>query len=149
MRKLLILFALAMTACGSNPPPVGQTEGPRQAGALQVQVSQAEHGMVASDSRLAAEVGARVLQQGGNAIDAAIATAFALAVVYPEAGNIGGGGFIVAHLADGSNVALDFREKAPLAATHDMYLDAQGKRRDRTSTPLGVEQSLAREMIER
>ncbi len=126
MRRFLLLLTVAMTACTGNAP-IGQTEGPLQrAGALEVQITQAEHAMVASDSRLAAEVGARVLQDGGNAIDAAVATAFALAVVYPEAGNIGGGGFIVAHFADGISAALDFREKAPLAAMHDMYVDAQG-----------------------
>lgn len=82
--------------------------------------------MVATDAPLATDVGVRMLEAGGNAVDAAVATAFALAVVYPEAGNLGGGGFIVARLADGSSVALDFREKAPRAATRDMYLDAQG-----------------------
>lgn len=82
--------------------------------------------MVASDAALATDVGVQMLEAGGNAIDAAVATAFALAVVYPEAGNLGGGGFMVARLADGSSVALDFREKAPIAATRDMFLDAQG-----------------------
>ena len=126
MRRLLLPLALGMSAC-SGSAPIGQTEGPvSQQGITQTQVVRAQQGMVASDSRLAAEVGARVLANGGNAIDATIATAFAMAVVYPEAGNIGGGGFLVARLADGKTVALDFREKAPLAATRDMYLDAQG-----------------------
>ena len=86
----------------------------------------AEHGMVTTDAPLATEVGVRILRDGGNAIDAAVATAFALAVVYPEAGNLGGGGFIVARMADGTTASLDFREKAPLAATKNMYVDAQG-----------------------
>jgi gamma-glutamyltranspeptidase / glutathione hydrolase len=84
------------------------------------------HGAVVSAHPLASQVGLSILQQGGNAIDAAIATQFALAVVYPGAGNIGGGGFTVARLADGRNIALDYREEAPSKSTRDMYLDASG-----------------------
>lgn len=83
-------------------------------------------GMVATTDRVASEVGAEVLRRGGNAVDAAVATHFALAVVNPEAGNIGGGGFMIVRLTDGTTAALDFREKAPLAATRDMYLDSTG-----------------------
>lgn len=83
-------------------------------------------GMVSTTDRIASEVGAEVLRRGGNAVDAAVATHFALAVVNPEAGNIGGGGFMIVRLADGTTAALDFREKAPLAATRDMYLDSAG-----------------------
>ena len=83
-------------------------------------------GMVASRSALASEVGADVLRRGGNAIDAAVATGFALAVTYPSAGNIGGGGFMVIRLGDGSVVTNDHREKAPAGADHDMYLDDDG-----------------------
>ena len=90
--------------------------------------------MVATDAPLATAVGVDILREGGNAIDAAIAIAFTLAVVYPEAGNIGGGGFMVARMADGTAAALDFREKAPLAASRDMYLDAQGEPTDRSVT---------------
>jgi gamma-glutamyltranspeptidase/glutathione hydrolase len=79
-----------------------------------------EHGMVVSDATLATKVGAEVLRSGGNAVDAAVATAFALAVVYPGAGNVGGGGFMVAR-AKGREWALDFRETAPAAVSHDMY----------------------------
>ncbi|MBN9385407.1 MAG: gamma-glutamyltransferase [Chitinophagaceae bacterium] len=86
-------------------------------------------GAVVSAHPLASKAGVAILQKGGNAVDAAIATQLALAVVYPAAGNIGGGGFMVAHLADGRNIALDFREKAPAAATRDMYLDASGNAR--------------------
>lgn len=92
----------------------------------------AEGGMVSTTDRLASEVGARILRRGGNAVDAAVATQFALAVVNPEAGNIGGGGFLVARMADGTTAALDFREAAPLAASRDMYLDAQGRPTDRS-----------------
>jgi gamma-glutamyltranspeptidase / glutathione hydrolase len=87
---------------------------------------QGQGGMVASRSDLASEVGSQILQQGGNAVDAAVATAFALAVVYPSAGNIGGGGFMLISLKDGTVVAQDNREKAPGAAKRDMFLDAQG-----------------------
>jgi gamma-glutamyltranspeptidase/glutathione hydrolase len=85
------------------------------------------HGMVVSTDSLASAAGLSMLQAGGNAIDAAVATHFALAVVNPEAGNIGGGGFMIARMADDTRAALDFREKAPLAATADMYLDAEGR----------------------
>ena len=88
-----------------------------------------DHGAVVSAHPLASKAGVDMLRQGGNAFDAAIATQLTLAVVYPAAGNIGGGGFMVAHLSTGKNIALDFREKAPSAATRDMYLDAAGNAR--------------------
>jgi len=84
------------------------------------------NGAVVSAHPLASKAGVSVLKKGGNAIDAAIATQLALAVVYPGAGNIGGGGFMIARLQDGRNIALDYREKAPAAAGRDMYLDAAG-----------------------
>lgn len=87
----------------------------------------ARHAMVVSTNDLATQVGVEILRKGGNAIDAAIATGFALAVVHPAAGNIGGGGFILAHMANGEVRAFDFREKAPAAAHERMYLDASGK----------------------
>src|SRR5271154_6101812 len=90
------------------------------------QPEHARHAMVVAQEPLAADAGLRVLQSGGNAIDAAVAVAFALAVTYPFAGNIGGGGFLLARFADGRTTFLDFREKAPLAATRSMYLDANG-----------------------
>ncbi|PSR00685.1 MAG: gamma-glutamyltransferase [Bacteroidetes bacterium QS_9_68_14] len=89
----------------------------------------APRGMVATDAERATEVGKRILERGGNAVDAAVATTFALAVVYPEAGNIGGGGFMVARM-DGATAALDFREEAPQAATRDMYLGENGEPTD-------------------
>ncbi len=89
-------------------------------------------GVVSTTDAYSSQVGIDVLQAGGNAVDAAIATAFALAVVNPEAGNSGGGGFMVVRLADGRTAALDFREKAPLAATRDMYLDADGNVTDKS-----------------
>ena len=86
----------------------------------------AEHGMVVTAQHLATRVGVEVLKKGGNAIDAAVAVGYTLAVVYPAAGNLGGGGFMTLQLADGRKTFLDFREKAPLAASANMYLDASG-----------------------
>src|ERR1700731_1285437 len=83
------------------------------------------NGAVVSAHPLASLIGIQMLKQGGNAVDAAIATQLALAVVYPGAGNIGGGGFMVARLAKGKNITIDFRERAPVAATRNMYLDSQ------------------------
>ena len=86
----------------------------------------AENGMVVSAQHLATRVGVDVLKDGGNAVDAAVAVGYALAVVYPAAGNLGGGGFMTIQLADGRKTFLDFREKAPLAASANMYLDKDG-----------------------
>ncbi len=86
-----------------------------------------QYGLVVSSQQVASDVGAVVLEQGGNAIDAAVATAFALAVTHPSAGNIGGGGFMVIRLADGTATTIDYREKAPALATPTMYLDKAGK----------------------
>ena len=86
----------------------------------------AENGMVVSAQHLASRIGVQVLKDGGNAVDAAVAVGYALAVVYPAAGNLGGGGFMTVQLADGRKTFLDFREKAPLAATANMFLDAAG-----------------------
>ncbi len=121
-----------MAACAGPPAPAGfaarvPAEWPF---ALDAQPVSAPAGMVATDAPLATEVGVEILRAGGNAVDAAVATAFALAVVYPEAGNIGGGGFMVVRTADGETAALDFRETAPLAATRDMYLDENGELTD-------------------
>jgi gamma-glutamyltranspeptidase/glutathione hydrolase len=87
---------------------------------------EADHGMVVTAQHLASEVGVEVLKNGGNAVDAAVAVGYALAVVYPTAGNIGGGGFMTIRLKDGKTTFLDFRERAPLGATKTMYLDDKG-----------------------
>jgi gamma-glutamyltranspeptidase/glutathione hydrolase len=86
-----------------------------------------KHAMVATVDPIASRVGADVMKRGGNAVDAAVAVAFTLAVTWPEAGNLGGGGFILLRKSDGSEEVIDYRERAPLAATRDMYLDANGE----------------------
>ena len=99
----------------------------QQALAASVAPVAAENGMVVTAQHLASQVGVDVLKRGGNAVDAAVAVGYALAVVYPAAGNLGGGGFMTLQLADGRKTFLDFREKAPLGATANMFLDAQGQ----------------------
>src|SRR5271154_648866 len=86
----------------------------------------ARNAMVVAQEPLAADVGVAVLKSGGNAMDAAVAMGFALAVTYPYAGNLGGGGFMLVRLADGRSDFIDFREIAPAKASHDMYLDSNG-----------------------
>jgi len=105
-----VALALALPAHAASLPPTESTTG-----------------LVVSAQHLAAEAGVEILRQGGNAIDAAVAVGYAEAVVNPCCGNIGGGGFLTAHLADGRDVFLNFRETAPEAATRDMYLDAGGQ----------------------
>src|SRR5687768_5165986 len=113
------LFGLAtLTACSQAAPPA---PAPLTRTAAD-QPLVAERGMVVSASAIASDVGGEVLRKGGNAVDAAIATGLALAVTYPGAGNIGGGGFMVIRFPDGRTTALDFRERAPLAAHPDMFL---------------------------
>ena len=109
-----------------------------------VQPVTAQHGMVVAQEARAARIGANILKRGGNAIDAAVATGFALAVTYPRAGNIGGGGFMVVHLAQdrqnlgNRNIAIDYRETAPAATTHETYLDKQGAADPKKSRDLGL-----------
>ncbi|HEX6308212.1 MAG TPA: gamma-glutamyltransferase [Longimicrobiales bacterium] len=136
MRHPICITFLALTACSATQqtPTVDYAVETPAAWpyALDAEPVSAPAAMVVTDAPLATDIGLEILRAGGNAVDAAVATAFALAVVYPEAGNIGGGGFMVARMADGSTAALDFREKAPLAATRDMYLDAAGSLTDRS-----------------
>lgn len=105
----LLLFTFVMPLLAASREPV-----------------RAPHGMVASTSEIASRVGVEVMKKGGNAVDAAVAVGFALAVTWPSAGNLGGGGFMLVRLADGTAEAIDYRERAPLAATRDMYLDREG-----------------------
>src|SRR5712691_3238408 len=88
--------------------------------------ARARHGMVASTSEIASRVGVEIMQRGGNAIDAAVGVGLALAVTWPPAGNIGGGGFMMIRRANGETEIIDYRERAPLAASRDMYLDKKG-----------------------
>ena len=130
MRRLVALLLLS-TACartpGLAPGTVRASPWEQPAGSYS---STAEHVMVASISPIASEVGVEILRRGGNAVDAAVAVGFALAVVHPAAGNIGGGGFMVVRLASGEVVTLDYRETAPGGATHDMYVAPDGTLRD-------------------
>ena len=120
----LVLGATALsTGCVPNPPTPAATS-PALTPASRFAV--APHGMVVSASSIASEVGRNVLADGGNAVDAAIATGFALAVTYPLAGNIGGGGFMVIRFPDGRATTIDFREAAPQAATPGMFTDSAG-----------------------
>lgn len=106
---LSIAFAFSSSAFAASPAP-----------------AKGKNGMVVTAQHLASEVGVEVLKKGGNAVDAAVAVGYALAVVYPNAGNIGGGGFMTIRFKDGRSTFLDFRERAPLAATKTMYLDKDG-----------------------
>ncbi|HKT52328.1 MAG TPA: gamma-glutamyltransferase, partial [Candidatus Angelobacter sp.] len=115
LRKQLILLLLAACVAMSH-----------HALADGLRPTHARKAMVVSIHPEASQAGVEILRKGGNAVDAAVATGFALAVVHPAAGNIGGGGFMLVRMADGTVHFLDYREKAPKAATRDMYLDAQG-----------------------
>ena len=134
-RSIVISTALATAlACSVDRPPAAD-RAPGDGWAFpadRVEASYGAEGRVSTTDRVASEIGAEVLRRGGNAIDAAVAVHFALAVVNPEAGNIGGGGFMVVRMADGRTAALDFREKAPRAASSDMYLDSDGATTDQS-----------------
>src|SRR4051812_14705297 len=121
-------FLLGLLAIGLSfvaPVPVAAESAPV-----------ARSGMVVAQEALAARIGVEVLEQGGNAVDAAVATGFALAVTYPRAGNIGGGGYMVIHLAGAgrtTDIAIDYRETAPAATTRDIFLDENGNADPRKS----------------
>jgi gamma-glutamyltranspeptidase/glutathione hydrolase len=126
-RILLPVLATLTGAALSTPAHFSAQEGPRNViPYLAEEPVRARHGMVVSVHHLASDAGLAVLRAGGNAVDAAVATGFALAVVHPIAGNLGGGGFLLLRPRDGHSTFIDFREKAPLAATETMYQDAQG-----------------------
>src|SRR5215210_7091187 len=112
MRRHLTLLLVSVLCV-----PAGATRQPVRA----------RHGIVVAMESIATDVGVSVLQKGGNAVDAAVAVGFAMAVTHPFAGNIGGGGYMLIRLADGRTTFLDFRERAPEKATRNMYLDAQGE----------------------
>lgn len=128
-----VLLSLTLGAGACAPAPVADAPPRDPAGDVAVvttpatEPARAREGMVVSAHILASRIGDEILRKGGNAVDAAVATGFALAVVYPTAGNIGGGGFMVIRFPDGRATALDFREKAPLAAHPEMWLDERGE----------------------
>src|ERR1700674_1616965 len=113
--RSFILLLVAAFAVGTVPPVAAST-----------QPVHADHAIVVSVHELASRAGVEIMQDGGNAVDAAVATGFALAVVHPPAGNLGGRGFMLIRMPDGKLHSLDYREKAPAAASRDMYLDARG-----------------------
>ena len=118
-QRVLAFFALclcSLSLAAQTVPAAVQQETPVRT----------KHAMVVSIHHLATDAGVEVLKEGGNAVDAAVATGFALAVVHPAAGNLGGGGFMLIHFHDGKSTFLDYREKAPLAASVNMYLDGKG-----------------------
>jgi gamma-glutamyltranspeptidase/glutathione hydrolase len=124
-KSLLILAFIFFFSCQSSRKVIGNSGiNPYQYTGSKNVI--AKNGAVSSAHPLASKVGVAIMKQGGNAIDAAIATQLALAVVYPNAGNLGGGGFMVASLANGQNLSLDYRETAPASAQRDMYLDRDG-----------------------
>ncbi len=138
MRKILaVIIASLLVACGGPPRPTGPAPIRGRAvipatWTLRSHPVTAPHAMVVSAHPLATQAGVEILKQGGNAIDAAVAVGFALEVVLPDAGNIGGGGFIVHRTAGGEVSAIDYREAAPATATHDMFLDSSGTPTDKS-----------------
>jgi gamma-glutamyltranspeptidase / glutathione hydrolase len=132
--------AVVLTACGPSSPTLAPIPGPTSgvnpawSYAGKARVAEGSQAMVVAGSPIAAEVGRDILRAGGNAVDAATAVGFAMAVVHPEAGNIGGGGFSMIRLADGSVAALDYREAAPSRGSRDMYLDLRGNPSDLSVT---------------
>jgi len=123
------LVTVALTSCESRSALAFPREWSFPADAQPVAATRA---VLSTTDEYATGVGLEILRDGGNAVDATIAVQFALAVVNPEAGNIGGGGFMIVRLADGTATTLDFRETAPLAATRDMFLDEAGEATNRS-----------------
>src|SRR5579871_1413694 len=126
-RKILVALALVAASFASANAQEGRNSY-RPAAPGTYQSVHAEHGLVVAQEKISARIGADILRQGGNAVDAAVATGFALAVTYPRAGNIGGGGFMVIHLAGrNEDIAIDYRETAPAATTPEIFLGPDGK----------------------
>src|SRR5258706_3960055 len=130
--RLRTTLCLSVFLLGLAPPVRGQAAGefrdrPHDDRGWPTQAVRASHGMIATDEELGSEAGVEILKRGGNAVDAAVAVAFALAVVEPAAGNIGGGGFMLIRLANGKTTFFDYREVAPGKATRDMYIGKDGK----------------------
>ncbi len=128
-RAAIVSLAVTLALCGASSAAVKPDRTP-----LGRMTATSTRGMVVTEQHLASDVGAQILREGGNAVDAAVAIGYALAVTDPCCGNIGGGGFMLVRLAGGKEAFIDFREKAPLAATADMYLDSHGAVRPGLST---------------
>src|SRR4249920_1981194 len=136
MKKIIVFILFLITAAANAQPTesiVGAGKKVDPYHYTSVKSVTFDKAVVASAHPLASEVGAAIMKQGGNAFDAMIATQLTLAVVYPGAGNIGGGGFLIARKSDGKLVALDYREMAPSKASRDMYLDKDGNPRNELS----------------
>ncbi|WP_313700993.1 gamma-glutamyltransferase, partial [Pantoea sp.] len=127
MRQLSWSLVMSFTVvAGANAAPVQAPPVSYGVDSDTFHPVKAQHGMVASVDAMATRVGVEILRQGGNAVDAAVAVGFALAVTHPQAGNLGGGGFMLLRTASGRATAIDFREMAPGHASRDMFLDKQG-----------------------
>ena len=127
MRRYQWILAIVLAVAPGLAQPSDAREGARNSSEAQFFPASGERGMVSSQDALASRVGAQILASGGNAIDAAVATGFALAVTLPRAGNLGGGGFMIFHLAaTGKTIAIDYREMAPSAASPEMFLTSDG-----------------------
>src|ERR1700694_4528724 len=123
--RSLLLISLIAVFCSTQIPPIFLRSSIMTHAASREPV-RARHGIVASTNEIASKVGVDIMKRGGNAIDAAIAVAFALAVTHPAAGNIGGGGFMMIRLKNGKTSAIDYREMGPAAANRNIYLDKEG-----------------------
>src|SRR6266436_7392768 len=130
----LLVFTLSLTISTAAQNAAEYRERAATEKSWPKQAVRAAHGMVATDEELGSRAGVEILQKGGNAVDAAVATAFALAVVEPAAGNIGGGGFMLVRLSGGKTTFFDYREMAPGKATRDMYIKPDGKLDEKAST---------------
>ncbi len=131
MKRLFLLAGIFSISFIAEPSVVAFAKEPQKPSAVKfdsrISPQISESGMVSAQEALAAKVGQDILRRGGNAVDAAVATGFALAVTHPQAGNLGGGGFMMVSLAGGEVIAIDFREMAPAGATRDMFLGADGE----------------------
>src|ERR1044072_1538988 len=128
MTRFLSLFVAAFVSGATFAQTAPPAPAPIITNAARVHPVVARHGMVAAQEKHATRVGVEILRQGGNAVDAAVAVGFAMAVTHPQAGNIGGGGFMLVHLAArNETIAIDYRETAPAAMTRDKFLDANGE----------------------
>jgi gamma-glutamyltranspeptidase/glutathione hydrolase len=127
-RRFLVTIALLASLIAAAPAQAQRRNAYTPPAPDSIHAVAAEHGLVVAQERISAQIGADILKRGGNAIDAAVATGFAMAVTYPRAGNIGGGGFMVIHLAaSGEDIAIDYREAAPNATTPTIFLGTDGK----------------------